>query len=159
MYKNFNILNMKKVIRIALIAVLILVVFIVYIYMANVKNNSINKDLDMENLTNNELKITVLKEGDGKIAKNNDKIKVHYTGWLVDGTKFDSSLDRGEAFEFVLGIGQVIQGWDQGVLGMKEGEIRRLEIPSQMAYGERDLGTIPANSDLNFEVQLLEVVE
>ncbi len=145
---------MKKITSIAFVVILILVVFFVYIYVSNNKNqvNQILNEKVMQDVS-----ITVLKEGEGKAAENNQTVKVHYTGWLTDGTKFDSSLDRGEPFSFVLGAGQVIQGWDKGVLGMKEGEIRRLEIPAEMAYGDRDLGIIPANSELHFEVELIEV--
>ena len=84
------------------------------------------------------------------------KVTVHYTGWLTNGTKFDSSLDRGRAFDFTLGIGQVIKGWDEGVQGMKVGEKRRLLIPSALGYGPRGAGgVIPPNADLIFEVTLL----
>ncbi|MCX5801683.1 MAG: FKBP-type peptidyl-prolyl cis-trans isomerase [Candidatus Eisenbacteria bacterium] len=96
--------------------------------------------------------------GTGAEAKVGDRTSVHYTGWLADGTKFDSSLDRNLPFEFVLGQGQVIKGWDQGVVGMKVGGKRKLVIPSEMAYGERGAGgSIPPNSVLTFEVELLAV--
>lgn len=105
------------------------------------------------------LKTEELKAGSGKEAKSGTKVSVHYTGWLTNGKKFDSSVDRGEPFEFELGAGQVIQGWDQGVAGMKVGGKRKLTIPPQMAYGDRDVGggLIPANSTLVFEVELLDV--
>ncbi|HPI67244.1 MAG TPA: FKBP-type peptidyl-prolyl cis-trans isomerase [bacterium] len=83
---------------------------------------------------------------------------VHYTGWLTDGTKFDSSLDRGAPFEFPLGAGRVIAGWDQGVSGMKVGEKRKLTIPYNLAYGEEGIpGAIPAKATLIFEVELLAI--
>lgn len=106
-----------------------------------------------------ELKMEEMKAGSGKEAKSGTKVSVHYTGWLTNGKKFDSSVDRGEPFEFQLGAGQVIQGWDQGVAGMKVGGKRKLTIPPQMAYGDRDVGNglIPANSTLVFEVELLDV--
>ena len=98
------------------------------------------------------LVIETLQEGTGEVTKVNDKITVHYTGWLEDGTKFDSSVDRGPAFIFTLGVGQVIQGWDEGMLGAKVGEKRKLTIPSDLAYGERGMSPIiPPNATLIFE--------
>lgn len=105
-----------------------------------------------------ELRAEILREGTGEGAKNGDKVSVHYVGVLEDGTKFDSSLDRGQPFVFTLGAGQVIRGWDLGVVGMKVGEIRRLFIPSEFGYGERGAGdSIPPNANLIFEVELLEI--
>ena len=96
--------------------------------------------------------------GSGKEAKPDSEIKVDYTGWLEDGTEFDSSLKEGRTpLSITLGIGQVIQGWDQGVPGMKVGGKRRLTIPPHLGYGNRSVGSIPPNSTLIFEVNLLEV--
>jgi len=96
--------------------------------------------------------------GEGTLAEAGDTVSVHYTGTLLDGTKFDSSVDRGTPFSFDLGAGMVIQGWDEGVAGMKEGGTRILTIPADMAYGERGVpGAIPPSAPLKFEVQLIEV--
>jgi peptidylprolyl isomerase len=99
--------------------------------------------------------IKTVKEGLGEPVKKRQLVQVHYTGWLTDSTKFDSSRDRGEPLEFVLGAGQVIKGWDIGIEGMKVGEIRNLKVPSVLAYGKDAIGPIPANSDLLFEVELV----
>jgi FKBP-type peptidyl-prolyl cis-trans isomerase FkpA len=103
------------------------------------------------------LKYEDLQEGSGPEAARGQTVSVHYTGWLTDGTKFDSSLDRRQPFSFRLGGQQVIQGWDEGVAGMKKGGRRKLTIPSQLGYGSRGIGPIPANATLVFEVELLEI--
>ena len=105
-----------------------------------------------------EMQIEVLKSGDGVEATAGQNVSVHYTGWLTDGTKFDSSVDRGRPFEFPLGAGRVIRGWDEGVAGMKVGEKRKLTIPPHMGYGAGGAGrVIPPNAVLVFEVELLGV--
>jgi FKBP-type peptidyl-prolyl cis-trans isomerase len=94
--------------------------------------------------------------GDGEDAIAGQNVEVHYTGWLTDGTKFDSSHDRDQTFSFKLGAGQVIAGWDQGVAGMKIGGARKLTIPPEMGYGERGAGgVIPPNATLVFKVELI----
>lgn len=106
----------------------------------------------------NGLKIEDLRIGNGVEAKSGNTIIVNYLGMLLDGTKFDSSYDRKQPFSFLLGGGQVIPGWDQGLIGMKVGGKRKLTIPPALAYGERGVtGAIPANSVLVFEVELIEV--
>ncbi len=104
------------------------------------------------------LKYTDTKVGTGAEARTGQLVSVHYTGWLTDGKKFDSSKDRGQPFSFPLGGGQVIKGWDEGVAGMHVGGVRRLTIPAQLGYGPRGAGgVIPPNATLVFEVELLDV--
>ncbi|WP_374295080.1 FKBP-type peptidyl-prolyl cis-trans isomerase [Acinetobacter sp.] len=117
-----------------------------------------------------DLQIIDLVEGIGKSAVKGALIVTHYTAWLADGTKFDSSYDRGQPFQCVIGTGRVIKGWDQGILGidtgsgvivsaMKVGGKRKLIVPADLAYGERQMGRlIPPNSDLTFEIELFEVL-
>src|SRR5438270_5994578 len=98
------------------------------------------------------------KEGTGEEAQSGNRVSVHYTGWLKDGKKFDSSKDRNEPFMFQLGAGMVIKGWDEGVAGMKVGGKRKLIIPANLAYGKRGAGgVIPADAELTFEVELLKI--
>lgn len=97
-------------------------------------------------------------EGTGEVAKAGQTVSVHYTGWLTNGTKFDSSVDRGQPFSFPLGAGRVIKGWDEGVQGMKVGGKRTLTIPANLGYGARGAGgVIPPNATLVFDVELLGV--
>lgn len=112
--------------------------------------------------TGSGLEYEVIKEGAGESPKAGKKVSVHYTGWLDKngelGTKFDSSVDRGHPFEFTIGVGQVIKGWDEGVLDMKVGEKRRLIIPAALGYGSRGAGrVIPPNATLIFDVELLKI--
>ncbi len=104
------------------------------------------------------LQIIEIQPGSGDEARRGQQVTVHYTGWLTDGTKFDSSRDRGDPFQFGLGKGQVIRGWDEGVAGMKVGGRRRLVIPPELGYGQRGAGgAIPPGSTLLFNVELLGV--
>src|ERR671936_21169 len=106
--------------------------------------------------TESGLKYTDVKVGTGREAQPGDTATVHYTGWLMDGKKFDSSVDRNEPFSFRVGAGQVIRGWDEGVAGMKIGGERLLIIPPALGYGARGAGgAIPPNATLKFEVELL----
>jgi peptidylprolyl isomerase len=109
--------------------------------------------------TDSGLRYRIFKEGTGPKPEKGDKVKVHYTGKLTDGTVFDSSKGRGP-FEFKVGTGQVIRGWDEGVVDMKVGEVRELVIPPNLGYGSRGAGNlIPPDSTLVFEVEMLEIVK
>ena len=107
---------------------------------------------------NGELKIEDLVLGSGKAAVKGALITTQYRGWLEDGTEFDSSYSRGKPFQCVIGTGRVIQGWDQGLMGMQVGGKRKLWVPAHLGYGERQVGSIPPNSNLVFEIELLEVL-
>lgn len=109
-------------------------------------------------MNTNELQITDIEIGTGKETVKGALLLAQYEGCLEDGTKFDSSYDRGKPFQFVFGTGRVIKGWDQGLIGMKEGGKRKLFVPAHLAYGERQVGDIiKPNSNLVFTVELLEV--
>ncbi|HMV60623.1 MAG TPA: FKBP-type peptidyl-prolyl cis-trans isomerase [Agitococcus sp.] len=106
-----------------------------------------------------QIEITDIVLGEGKAVVKGALITTQYTGWLEDGTKFDSSYDRGQAFQCVIGTGRVIKGWDIGLMGMKVGGKRKLFVPAHLAYGERKIGAyIKPNSNLIFEIELLEVL-
>lgn len=116
-----------------------------------------NENANMNTSQGPELQFEDVVVGTGDEAISGDRIVVHYTGHFVDGTVFDSSVTRGEPFQFVLGSGQVIKGWDEGLVGMKVGGKRILAVPPELGYGPNDYGPIPGNSTLIFEVELLKV--
>lgn len=145
--------------RIAIVSILLLIIaagaFFYYSKQSNQPPSITGENL---NTTNSGLRYEDLIVGDGTLAQPGSTVSVHYTGWLQDGTKFDSSLDRNQPFSFQLGQGEVIRGWDEGVSGMKVGGKRRLIIPPDLAYGSQGAGgVIPPNATLIFEVELLGV--
>jgi len=150
---------MKKIIPI----IIVLLAIILSFYLLNEilkPEEMIEKTEETESEeTVKDLAIEILEEGTGGEAQNGDSLKVHYTGMLEDGTKFDSSLDRGDPFVFTLGVGQVIKGWDLGLLGAKVGDKRRLTIPADLGYGETGAaeGKIPPGATLIFEIEILEI--
>jgi FKBP-type peptidyl-prolyl cis-trans isomerase len=114
---------------------------------------------DTNNITNNTLQIIDTVIGTGKEVQSGNTVSIHYVGMLEDGTKFDSSRDRNEPFEAPIGVGMLIKGWDEGILGMKEGGQRKLIIPSDYGYGDSGIpGVIPPKATLVFEVELLAIV-
>lgn len=106
---------------------------------------------------NNDLKIEDTQVGSGDEVKSGDTIVIHYKGTLENGTQFDSSYDRGQPFETQIGVGRLIKGWDQGIPGMKVGGKRKLTIAPELGYGSQDMGSIPPNSTLIFEVELIDI--
>lgn len=141
----------KKIIIIGGSVIVFLLLFVSYI-MSRKTNN-----IDTANTTNSELKIEDITVGSGKEVQNGDRVSVHYTGTLIDGTVFDSSYQRKSPFEFNVGAGRVIRGWDLGLIGMREGGKRKLTIPPELGYGNKSIGTIPPGSTLIFEIELLKI--
>ena len=148
--------NMNKKVTLLIIGLMLVSGF----YISSVDSSFFKAD-EIELINNNQnnmLKIETISEGSGAESKAGDNLTVHYTGTLENGTKFDSSVDRGSPFRFTLGIGQVIEGWEKGMEGMKVGEKRKLTIQPEYAYGEGGVpGVIPPNATLIFEVELLEI--
>jgi len=155
---------MNKNSIIALVVILIVVIIGIYFYMQNQQpkekpatpnptNSQVSASYDIQGMT-----VDILKQGTGEGAKVGDNIVVNYVGTLTDGTKFDSSIDRNQPFPYTLGQGQVIKGWELGLLGMKVGEKRKLTIPPELAYGPNGRPpVIPANATLIFEIDMLSI--
>ena len=145
--------------------ILAVVIFLLAIYTLLVPQNNTGNDtieLSEKDLMANqgELIVEDIEVGTGDaVVESGDDIVIHYKGTLTDGTVFDSSYDRGEPFQTQIGVGAVIKGWDEGVIGMKAGGKRKLTIPPNMAYGEQGQGPIPPNSTLIFEVELVEILK
>ncbi len=161
----------RTIIGIIAFLVIVLIAFFVYRdYSARTKANAPSGNYPIGTLdttpptlsanattTASGLKYEDLQVGSGAAAKSGDTVSVNYIGWLTDGTKFDSNLDRNQTFSFTIGKGQVIVGWDEGVQGMLAGGTRLLVIPPTLGYGSTAQGPIPANSTLIFEVQLIGI--
>ncbi len=136
--------------------ILLLLLFVSAFAFAQEKNDKPNKVEGKAQTTKSGVEYWDIKQGTGAVATKGQTVKVHYTGWLENGNKFDSSVDRGEPFSFRLGAGEVIKGWDEGVAGMMVGGKRQLKIPSSAGYGASGAGgVIPPNATLIFDVELL----
>ena len=150
-------MNKNSIIIVLIILILIIAGVYFLIPQKAVTNNQPNQQTptsyDIQGM-----KIDILTQGTGAEAKAGDTVTVNYVGTLQDGTKFDSSIDRGQPFQFTLGQGSVIQGWDLGVVGMKVGEKKKLTIPPELGYGAQGAGdVIPPNATLIFEIDLLKI--
>jgi FKBP-type peptidyl-prolyl cis-trans isomerase len=148
----------SKALALAFVVIALLILGVIF-YQSNSSQNG-NKEINLPTQImeeSSEMKIEEIKEGVGEEVKAGDTVEVHYTGTLTNGQKFDSSVDRDQTFSFTVGAGRVIQGWEQGLLGMKEGGVRKLTIPSSLGYGNQTVGPIPANSTLIFEIELISI--
>lgn len=146
--------------RIAIVVVVILIIAASAFFIWSSRSTKAPQAISEGNMitTASGLQYEDLLVGEGAQAQPGDTVSVHYTGWLQDGTKFDSSLDRGQPFTFTLGRGEVIKGWDEGVAGMRAGGKRRLVIPPDLGYGSQGAGgVIPPGATLIFEVELVEI--
>lgn len=152
---------MKQRIIIAGLFFIVVLLLSIFIWKAGERKQETQSSVSEEIMTPTgqqaKLQIEDIKTGEGQEVKKGDTVVMHYKGTLTDGTQFDSSYDRGEPFETVIGTGQVIAGWDEGVPGMKVGGKRRLTIPPEMGYGQRGSGPIPPNATIIFEVELIDI--
>jgi FKBP-type peptidyl-prolyl cis-trans isomerase FkpA len=142
-----------------IVFVILAVIYLIF-YVIDLRRPSMLIDPKVDIITTDSgLKYQDLVLGDGDVIQSGNTASVHYTGWLTDETKFDSSVDRGVPFDFVVGAGAVIKGWDEGVNGMAVGGTRMLIIPSDLAYGERGAGNglIPPDAELYFQVELVDI--
>ena len=150
---------MNKIFLIIVLIILIAIIAGAWIISNNPQPAALSTaDSDSNSYDIQGMKVEILQQGAGAAAKAGDTVTVNYVGTLADGTKFDSSIDRGQPFEFTLGQNSVIQGWELGVVGMKVGEKRRLTIPPELGYGSQGAGgVIPPNATLTFEVDMLKI--
>ncbi|MFH1454417.1 MAG: FKBP-type peptidyl-prolyl cis-trans isomerase [Armatimonadota bacterium] len=145
--------------KVWVIVILIVIALAATAYFAKEGCTKVNKE-QKEVTTPSGLKYIDIVEGTGEMPEKGDKVVVHYTGWLTDGTKFDSSVDRDQPFAFNIGAGRVIKGWDEGVATMKVGGKRKLIIPPDLGYGSRGAGeVIPPDATLIFEVEMLNIIK
>lgn len=146
---------------IPVISIVVILAGIIYLLsepITKTDKSTLSQNTNQESSPSQSLKIEDTKIGEGQEVKSGDTVSIHYTGTLENGTKFDSSYDRNQPFETKIGVGDVIKGWDQGVIGMKVGGKRHLVIPPELGYGERGSPpTIPPNSTLIFDVELLGI--
>jgi len=156
-------MSKNKIITASLIVIFVLAFYFLTKKPSSMENKVSNSTQTSKTMTTlppskvTELKIEDIKVGTGSAVKSGDIVSMNYLGTLEDGSKFDSSYDRNQPFETQIGVGQVIEGWDKGVVGMQVGGKRKLTIPYQMAYGENGYGPIPAKATLIFEVELMAI--
>lgn len=149
---------MNKNIIVSSVIILLIIIVVIYFFMQKNINTASLSTASQNQREIQAMKVEILQQGTGNTAKSGDRITVNYVGTLEDGTKFDSSIDRGQPFTFTLGQKSVIRGWELGVEGMKVGEKRKLTIPPKLAYGEQGAGgVIPPNATLIFEIDLLGI--